>query len=134
MTPGRSPTPTPLASTSTTDLAPEAILARIRVLLDQLSTLATPARVPGLQLSPADCDRIEETTGFASTRSAEELVKAIERLASIKIGDIRIPFSPGQIAELQHRAQKRGRTLDAELRAVVSRIEDELFYRPAHAG
>lgn len=53
----------------------------------------------------------------------------IERLASIKIGDIRIPFTPGQLSELQHRASKRGHTVEQEMRAVVARIEDELFYK-----
>ena len=47
----------------------------------------------------------------------------------MRIGDIRIPFTPGQLAELQHRASKRGRTVEAEMRAVVARIEDELFYK-----
>jgi hypothetical protein len=69
------------------------------------------------------------TTGFGSTRSGPDLVKAIERLASIKVGDIRIPFTPGQVAELQHRAMKRGRTVEAEMKAVVDRIEDELFHK-----
>ena len=101
----------------------------MRSLLDQLQTLATPAKLPGLQLTPAECDRLEEITGFATTRSAPDLLAAVERLAAIKIGDIRLPFTPGQLHELQHRAQKRGRTVEQEMRAVVSRIEDELFYK-----
>lgn len=56
-------------------------------------------------------------------------MRAIDRLASIAIGDIRLPFTPGQLAELQHRAAKRGRTVEQEMRAVVSRIEEELFYK-----
>ena len=83
----------------------------------------------GLQLSVADCARIEETAGLGSTQSSADLVKAIERLFTIKIGDIRIPFTPGQLAELSHRASKRGRTVEAEMKAVVDRIQDELFYK-----
>ena len=34
-----------------------------------------------------------------------------------------------ELAELQHRAMKRGRTVEMEMRAVVTRIEEELFYK-----
>jgi hypothetical protein len=47
----------------------------------------------------------------------------------MRIGDIRIPFTPGQLAELAHRAGKRGRTVEAEMRAVVARVEEEVFYK-----
>jgi hypothetical protein len=82
-----------------------------------------------LMLSPADCGRIEETTGIGTAHSTPDLVAAIGRLAAMRIGDIRIPFTPGQLSELQHRAAKRGRTVEAEMRAVVDRIQDELFYK-----
>jgi hypothetical protein len=86
--------------------------------------------VPGqLTLTAADCAAIEDTLGLGTTHSVATLLVAIARLASVRIGDVRIPFTPGQLLELQHRAQKRGRTVEAELRAVVSRIEDELFYK-----
>lgn len=102
----------------------------MRTLVDQLqTTVATPAPVPGLQLTPADCNRLEETTGLGTTQSAEALVKAVERLASIRVGDIRIEFTPGQLAELQYRAQKRGRSIAEEMKAVVDRLRDELFYK-----
>jgi hypothetical protein len=86
--------------------------------------------VPGvLTLSRADCHAIEETLGLGATESVPTLLSAIARLASVRIGDIRIPFTPGQLLELQHRAKKRGRTVEAEMKAVVARIEDELFYK-----
>ena len=83
----------------------------------------------GLQLSPADCAQLEETAGLGSTQSASDLVKAVEKLCAIKVGDIRIPFTPGQVQELQYRAKKRGRTVEQEMQAVVDRIRDELFYK-----
>lgn len=105
------------------------MLATIRACCDELQQLATPAPVPGLHLDPRDCTQLEEVTGLGSTRSASQLVAAVERLASLKFGDIRIPFTPGQLSELQHRAAKRGRTVEAEMKAVVARIEEELFYK-----
>jgi hypothetical protein len=108
---------------------PRTVVAEIKTRLGELETLMTPAAVPTLVLSPADVRQLDELLGLGATVSGERLVQAIERLASIKVGDIRIPFTPGQLAELSHRAQKRGRTVDAEMRAVVARIEDELFYK-----
>jgi hypothetical protein len=83
----------------------------------------------GLTLSAADCNHLEETLSLGATRSVPTFVAAIERLASLRFGDIRIPFTPGQLEEIQHRARKRGRTVEAEMQAVVDRIRDELFYK-----
>jgi len=75
--------------------------------------------------------RIEHTTGIGTTRSAADLVEAVERLARISIGSIVIDFTPGQLEEIKHRAGKRGRTVEEELRAAVARIKDEIFWRGA---
>jgi hypothetical protein len=82
-----------------------------------------------LTLTAADCGALEDRLGLGTTESVTKLLAAIDRLAAIKVGDVRIPFTPGQLAELQHRAAKRGRTVEAEMRAVVSRLEEELFYK-----
>lgn len=83
----------------------------------------------GLQLTPQECDRLCELLGLAATATGSSLLAAVTRLGAIGIGDIRIPFTPGQLSELQHRARKRGRTVEAEMKAVVARIEEELFYK-----
>ena len=106
------------------------IVDEIGNLLSELLLHAkTLTSVPGLHLSPGDCNEIEAVTGLGTTRSVQHLLAAVERLASIRIGDIRLPFTPGQLAELQHRAAKRGHSVEQEMRAVVARIEDELFYK-----
>jgi len=105
-------------------------VAEIQKLAWQLARLpGKEAPVAGLQLSPADCNRLEEITGFGSTRSPEVFLAAVDRLASMRFGDIRVPFTPGQLEEIAHRASKRGRTVQAEMQAVVDRIQDELFHR-----
>lgn len=118
-----------MGSTSTTDRAPSAILAEAQARLDELAKLAVPAKVPGLLLSPADCGRVEDLLGIGATRSASALVAAIARLGSISVGEIRLPFTPGQLEELKYRAEKRGRSVAQEMKAVVDRINDELFYK-----
>jgi hypothetical protein len=83
----------------------------------------------GLALTASDCNQLDEVLGLASTKDAATLLRAVDRLGAIRIGDIRLAFTPGQLMELAHRAEKRGRTVEAEMAAVVARIEDELFYR-----
>jgi hypothetical protein len=106
------------------------LIAQCHALLDQVNDIASAVPAPGaLTLTRYECNQIEETTGLGTTSSGPELLRAVQRLASIQIGDIRIPFTPGQLAELQHRAHKRGRSVAEEMKAVVARIEDELFYK-----
>jgi hypothetical protein len=128
-----SATPVPKASTSTTGRAPERgprqIAAEIGALLDELRASVQPIEIKGLLLNSIECNALEEILGLGATRDAIALLSAVTRLGSIKIGDIRIPFTPGQLSELQHRAAKRGHSVEQEMRAVVARIEDELFYR-----
>jgi hypothetical protein len=104
----------------------------VQQLLSRVDQLLTPPPVAppaGLVLDARSCRLLDDLLGLGATLSADQLLAAVARLGSIKIGDIRIPFTPGQLAELSHRAAKRGRTVDAEMRAVVARIEDELFYK-----
>lgn len=84
---------------------------------------------PGLLLPVGDCRVIEETTGIGTTRNVQELLKAIERLARVAIGDVQIPFTPGQLEEIKHRALKRGLSLKQEIQRIVDRIKDEIFYK-----
>lgn len=80
-------------------------------------------------LSRADCEAIEAITGIGTTQTPAALVLAVSRLARIRIGEVEVPFTPGQMEELRHRAEKRGQTLQQTLQAVVDRIRDEIFHR-----
>lgn len=82
-----------------------------------------------LTLSSADCAAIDETTGLGSTRTPEALRAAIDRLARIEIGTVKIAFTPGQLEEIAYRAKKRGQTVGQALQAVIDRIREELFWR-----
>ncbi len=114
-------------------LAGEWIIARGSAIVDVLNDKAYQAKyepiVEGLTLARATCMEIEQRTGIGTTRTVEELVKAIARLARIEIGGIAIAFTPGQLEEIKHRAGKRGLTVQQELQRIVDRIKDELFYR-----
>jgi hypothetical protein len=140
----KSSTPSPTsAPTSTSTIAPardhpptaelRGLRAELRETLGKIDLLLTQAEraqpAPGLPLSAADCRQLDDLLGLGATRSGPDLVRAVERLASLRFGDIRIPFTPGQLSEIQHRAEKRGRTVQAEMQAVVDRLQDELFYK-----
>lgn len=83
----------------------------------------------GVFLPKALTARVENVLGVGAMKDADRLLSAIESLATIEIGLIKIDFTPGQLAELKHRASKRGFTIEQELRRVVDRIKDEIFYR-----
>ena len=81
-------------------------------------TLDTPAR-----------ERLESTLGIGTTKDAASLTAAVERLARIEIGTVKIDFTPGQLHEIATRAKKRGRTVQQELEATVARIREDIFWR-----
>lgn len=80
-------------------------------------------------LSAAIRTRLEETLGIGTTRTPEDLIAAVERLAKIEIGGIRIDFTPGQLDEIKYRATKRGQSVQQALQAVIDRIREDLFWR-----
>ena len=82
-----------------------------------------------LTLTNACCTRLETTLGIGATQTVDRLVLAVERLAKIDIGEVKIDFTPGQLEEIAARAKKRGQTVKQSLMAVIDRIKDELFWR-----
>lgn len=85
--------------------------------------------VEGTLVPQGVCRQIEDLTGIGSTQTPEKLYQAVDRLARIAVGDVKIDFTPGQLEELKHRAGKRGLTVKQEIQRVIDRIKDELFYR-----
>lgn len=96
-----------------------------KLLRDRYQIVETGA----LTLSLADCVRLESTIGVGNAQSTTKLLPAVERLARIEIGTIKIDFTPGQLEEIALRAKKRGQTVEQSLQAVIDRIREELFWR-----
>lgn len=82
----------------------------------------------GMVLTRATCGRIEAITGIGTAQSPDRLLAALDRLAKISIGEVKIDFTPGQLEEIKHRATKRGQTVEQTVQAIVDRIKDELFF------
>lgn len=115
-------------------LAGDWIISRGPTVVDTAGNLRLDAKYDTvhageLTLSPTLCHALDDTLGLGSTRDPSSLLIAVHRLATIEIGTIRIPFTPGQLEELKHRAFKRGHSLQQELQACVDRLQDELFHR-----
>lgn len=109
------------------------IIAAGSQIIDVASAKAFPERYErihdgALQLDRATCVLLEEITGIGTTKDPETLRQAVMRLARIGIGNVQIPFTPGQLEEIAHRAAKRGWTVEKEVQRIVDRIKDELFY------
>lgn len=85
--------------------------------------------IDGLLVPQATCQQIEAITGIGTTKTPDELYNAVDRLARVSIGHVKIDFTPGQLEEIKHRARKRGLTVEQELSRIVDRIKDEIFYK-----
>jgi hypothetical protein len=81
-----------------------------------------------LVLTAHERELIELTAGIGVCRTGPALIHAVQRLARIGIGDVQIPFTPGQLEEIAYRAKKRGITVDRAILDVVDRIKGELFH------
>lgn len=82
-----------------------------------------------ITLPLATCEQLDTTLGLGATQTPERLVAAVERLASLSIGEVKIDFTPGQWTEIATRAKKRNQTIPQAVQAVVDRIKEEIFWR-----
>lgn len=58
-----------------------------------------------------------------------DLLARVNRLASLSIGEHRLEFTPGQLAELKIRADKNGREFLDELKIAVKSVQSLVFDR-----
>lgn len=71
---------------------------------------------------------LERTLGIGAMEHPLALLAAVDRLASLHIGTLRIDFTPGQWEELKHRAEKNGTSLEAEIERIVARLREDIFW------
>ena len=80
-----------------------------------------------LTLAPDHITRIAKVLRFGATKNADDLTKAIEQMATVRIGGIKIEFNPAQVEELKHRASKRGWTVEKYMQYLVDRFTQDLW-------
>ena len=86
-----------------------------------------PTEKEGVLVSGDTRSRIERSLGVGSTETPEMLATAVERLARLTIGDIRVDFTPGQWEEIRHRATKMGLHPKAVIQRLVDRFLQDLW-------
>lgn len=76
-------------------------------------------------------DRLEKIFAGGSVLNSIDLLRKVERQAGITFNNIRFEFTPGQLEEIQRRAERLGLTTEELCRRCVQKME-ELFF--THLG
>lgn len=80
-------------------------------------------------IDPKTRGRLETLLSGGSLKDASDLLTKVESLVNVKIGDIRVDFSPAEAAQIQRWAVRNGRTPEFIIRDVVGQIKLHLFDR-----
>jgi hypothetical protein len=95
---------------------------------DALSQFYEPADPDGtLTLSPSEVSRCAKLLRLGATKSAAEFTQAVEALVHVSIGGVEVVWSPGQVAELKHRAAKRNQTVQQYVEQLVARFTQDIW-------
>jgi transposase len=96
-------------------------------------TIGVPLTERHLILSGEARQAVESRLG-AHCKTPQELVEAIDKLASIQFGQIRLKLSPKHLSELKRRAAKRSMTLKAFVAELAAEIEPLFMDRMSGFG
>jgi hypothetical protein len=80
-----------------------------------------------LKLTVDDQARLEKVLGFGSTNSSQSLTLAVQKIVSLKIGDITVNFTPSQWEQLARRAEKRGLKIAAYMDRMVEKLCSDIW-------
>lgn len=73
--------------------------------------------------------RLETALGGLPIRTPNDLVTRVEDLAAISFQHIRLDFSPAHLAELAHRAERQGKSVETLVIETVDRMAHEFFWQ-----
>jgi len=99
------------------------------VLADQLKRLA-PFE-PGkrlVALTPAQVESLEPRLGGGSLKDGADLVAKVLNLAGIRFHRKDFDFSPQQLEELAHRAERQGKSIEALCLEIFNAMQDQFFW------
>lgn len=78
-------------------------------------------------LSGEALERIEQVFQGGSVLNGADLAQKVERQAGISFLHVRLPFTPGQLEELQGRAERQGLTVEQLVERAAGRIYEQFF-------
>jgi len=89
---------------------------------------AVPPEAVVIPLIGQGLERAQQATGGLPFRDAEDAVTRIESLASITFHNIHLDFSQQQLKELEHRAERQGKTVAQLAGEMIAQITTEFFW------
>lgn len=89
-----------------------------------------PLDAAAILLTGEDLQTLVDLLPVGATRTAATLVAGIQRLADVRIGTIKVPFTVGQQDELKERARRSGKSVQQETEAVVRGMHEQFFNQP----
>ena len=92
---------------------------------EALHEFYTPLDDDDLTLSGDQVTRCAKVLPVGSTLDPERFTQAIE--SRITLAGVELEFTPGQRAELQHRAEKRGWTVDKYVQYLLDRFTQDMW-------
>ena len=92
-----------------------------------------PSGARALVLTGDALERVDALLGLGSTASPQAFIQAVEGWAGITIGGVRVDFSPAQLEEIAHRAEKQGKTPQEIVEGIVADLSKDFFYAPVVA-
>lgn len=87
-----------------------------------------PARQPLIVLNTTEMDQLAERVGTGlPIRTAQDLFRAVDQLAEIRLGKSRLVFTPTQLRQVEERAQKAGVPLDQFIGMIAAKVVTDVF-------
>ncbi len=78
-------------------------------------------------------DYLAEKLHGGDVQSAEDLLQKVDRLAGIKFEAIDLKLTPAQLEEVQHRAERQGKSVDQLVHEMWAFLSQELLRTPVNA-
>lgn len=78
-------------------------------------------------IDPKNRARLEALFGGGSLQDAPDLVSRVEKLADVRIGEIRIDFTNAEVRRLHNWAKRAGRPVEALIKETTEQIRLHLF-------
>lgn len=78
-------------------------------------------------LSGEPLERVEKVFQGGSVLNGADLAQKVERQAGISMLHVRLPFTPGQLEDLQERAVRQGLTVEQLVERAAGRIYEQFF-------
>lgn len=86
------------------------------------------AQEPGTKAIVVNAADAQAILGGTPILSGADLLQRLTQLASLSFHAIRLDFSPAQLAELQHRAERQGKSVEVLAQDIVRGLLRDFFW------